>query len=682
MARRLEKSMVDYVTIWMSPVLIMLLVGSLTYFLLESMYEGQYAASLKWVMFFFVVAIVLVSRIGIEQGVAYAAGYGLALAAATSLVVMKFSGGSLSAIAVLGVIWWCANKLTWDCTLIEDTDDASGEGLLQVAGVSKSVDAEATTTTEIPEEPRNPDANPSAVVPENDSTVPWWQRFLQDRTNPGQKAHAPGLWVVYFSMAALPIFGLGQLMISSDAVESHDRSFNYLRVYMVAGLALLMTTSFLGLRRYLRQRKLNMPVSIATKWLGMGALVIVGVLLIAMLLPRPQADYSLTAMLDKIGSDDLDASDWAMLPFGAGKGEGNPIGDPDEDGKEAESGGGSEGKGGENTGGEGNPKGGSGSKSGESQSSGSNSGSSGNGEKQSGESKKSPSDPGQKGDPSGQKTPGSDPAGQQDPSHSNSPSPQKKTGEYLTEPDPNRPDPSRPDPNQTNSPNDPGDPGGSNDPNQNGESDPSRESKTASGGDAGDRKGRSKPKSGTSTVSKIAGGIASLVKWLIYLAIAVVVVLLVVKNWSAIQQGLSDFLNRLRELWASLFGGKSARDAAQLSAAAIEQAVGPSRPRFATFQNPFGSGQASKMSPEELIAYSFEALEAWASEHGLERPMDQTPLEFAREIGEREVEIARQAHLTALLYTREAYSDHRPPREYQKTLEGLWRLMSAQTVSP
>ena len=632
MARRLEKSLVDHVTIWISPVLIMLLVGSLTYFLLESMYAGQYGASLKWVMFFFVVAMVLVSRIGIEQGVAYATGYGLALAAATSLVVLKFSGGSFSAIVVLGVIWWCANKLTWDCTLIEDTDDSSGEGLLQLAGVSKSVDEEViavdnqshTSNTSQAEQPLKPD------IVTGDGPIPLWKRLLRDRSERKSKAHAPGLWVVYFSMAALPIFGLGQLMISSKATDSHDRSFTYLGVYVAAGLALLMTPSFLGLRRYLRQRKLNMPASIVTKWLGMGSLVIVGVLLIAMLLPRPQASYSLTAMLDKIGSDELEASDWAILPFGAGKGEGNPIGDPDEEGKEPESGGGSEGKGGENTGGTGDPKGGSGSKSGDGQSSGAKSGSGGEqkGGEQKGGEQKSDGSQNSQSDPQGQQN---DPSGQQNSSDPNSPSSPDQSGRPET--DPNRKS-YESDPGSSNTPDENRDPNENSDPHENGQSDPTQ-SKSGSASESGNRQGRSQPKSGAGTVSKIAGGIAALVKWLIYAAIAVVVFLLVTKNWSAIKEGLGNFLDQLRNLWASLFGGKQAIAAAKLSEAESESAVGPSRPRFAAFQNPFGTGQAGKMSAEELITYTFEAMEAWATERGVERPLDQTPLEFAREIGEQ-----------------------------------------------
>ena len=39
------------------------------------------------------------------------------------------------------------------------------------------------------------------------------------------------------------------------------------------------------------------------------------------------------------------------------------------------------------------------------------------------------------------------------------------------------------------------------------------------------------------------------------------------------------------------------------------------------------------MTPEELVAYSFDALEVWAAERGMARLPDVTPLEFARSLG-------------------------------------------------
>ena len=81
---------------------------------------------------------------------------------------------------------------------------------------------------------------------------------------------SPGRWVVYFSLAALPLFGIGQVLLPGDAAGSRRLGLAFLVVYMAAALGLLITTSFLGLRRYLRQRYLRMPASIAFAWVKFG----------------------------------------------------------------------------------------------------------------------------------------------------------------------------------------------------------------------------------------------------------------------------------------------------------------------------------------------------------------------------------------------------------------------------
>ena len=83
------KTLADYMVIGISPVLIMLLVGSLSFFLIQVFYRGEAVGSVRWVVFWFVMAVVLVSRIGIEQGAAQAAVYGLVLAGATWLYLVR-----------------------------------------------------------------------------------------------------------------------------------------------------------------------------------------------------------------------------------------------------------------------------------------------------------------------------------------------------------------------------------------------------------------------------------------------------------------------------------------------------------------------------------------------------------------------------------------------------------------
>src|SRR5262249_57663918 len=94
----------DYVITALSPALIMGLVGSLAFFLLEVGYQGQYTGRLAYTLFFFVFGAVLVSRIAITLDASRAWLYGLALGGGGFLAVVEVIGGfspnSLSRFAV------------------------------------------------------------------------------------------------------------------------------------------------------------------------------------------------------------------------------------------------------------------------------------------------------------------------------------------------------------------------------------------------------------------------------------------------------------------------------------------------------------------------------------------------------------------------------------------------------
>src|SRR5437667_41781 len=143
-----QQSLADYVTIVLSPVLIMALVGSLVFFLLEILYVGQFPERMKWTLFFFVFGAVLIARISMEQGISERAGlYGVVLGSVVYLAILSFveyaPGTPLAALGwainlgLIGLIWWCAHRLTWDCTYIDDRVDASGKGVLDAAGLEE-----------------------------------------------------------------------------------------------------------------------------------------------------------------------------------------------------------------------------------------------------------------------------------------------------------------------------------------------------------------------------------------------------------------------------------------------------------------------------------------------------------------------------------------------------------------
>jgi len=123
------------------PILIILMIGALVFFLIDIFYRGPHSARLGWVLGLFTIAAVLVSRISIDSGIERAALFGSALAAATFIVtvtLVDFEYGNFAflepvvVIAFIVIVMWCANRLTWDCTMIDDSRDVSSIGLTEL----------------------------------------------------------------------------------------------------------------------------------------------------------------------------------------------------------------------------------------------------------------------------------------------------------------------------------------------------------------------------------------------------------------------------------------------------------------------------------------------------------------------------------------------------------------------
>ena len=668
MARpKLDKTLADYMAIAITPALIMLLTGSLVWFLAELGYDGNRPTRIRWILFWFVIGAVLVARIAIENGRAHAAMFLVGLAGATSLTIFKFAPDApLVPIICLGIVAWCADKLTWDCTLIDESEDASGEGSLQVAGVADEAelkDDSATSST---------DGAEAAKEKTDQKKTPFWKRLFTNESERAGKPHAPGLWVVYFSLAALPLYGFGQLWIPATDVASRHFAFQCLLVYVGAALGLLLMTSFLGLRRYLRQRNIEMPTAMAATWVGMGSAIAIGILVVALLLPRPQGDYSIAEAIDYVSEEVQEASDWAFLDDDGGEGEGQLSGpadveaeqgsatDPNQQGK---SGGDQPGNQAaqndqenaqDGDGGKGAGEGENGEQSGEKQ----GEGQQGDGEKGQGEQTaqsdgQNSSGGGKQGDsqkPNGQQTAQNEDAdrqqgnsGEQSQQQGDSQSQDQQSDEQMAQNDSDRS-------SDETSEEDTGE----------------EESAEAEQADASES---STPESDSSWMDTIAENMGTLFKWLIYAAMAAGVIYLAIKNWPAV----SAFL---RNLWAellSIFGRKPATVAE--GEEDEEEPVAPPRP-FSAFSDPFRSGKASQASPGELVRYTFEALQAWAFENNCGRTPDQTPMEFGQRMQARRLKISNEAHEVSLLYAQVAYGGHRPDDSNVATLQKLWRKLT------
>ncbi|MGL4554507.1 MAG: DUF4129 domain-containing protein, partial [Gemmataceae bacterium] len=172
-----------------------------------------------------------------------------------------------------------------------------------------------------------------------------WRRYSEK----ARKGRTLGVWVVYFSLAALPIFGLGQALLPLSSPERRVWAFQLMAVYLACGIGLLLTTCFLGLRRYLRQRRLQMPAAMTATWLATGGAMLAGLIVVAAILPRP---YSENAVVSdwQAASKKREASNFSPKGDSPAEGKGTPgetkdkkgdpgkkggkDGDPGKDGKD------------------------------------------------------------------------------------------------------------------------------------------------------------------------------------------------------------------------------------------------------------------------------------------------------------------------------------------------------------
>ena len=695
---RLDKTLADYVAIAISPALIMLMVGSLMWFLVAVFYQGHFDGRIYWILACFTLAIVLIARIGIEEGQERATLFGVPLAIAVGLATMKFSSSMYFHWILLGIAWWAAHKLTWDCTLIDEEQDSSGQGLLQFVGFGKkppetSENGEAATEKK-DEDPAEPEGVTDRVSRMREEAHP-------KRKTKG-KAHTPGVWIVYFSLAALPLFGLGQMLVPVGDSATRLWTFQLLATYVAAGLGLLVTTSFVGLRRYLRQRGVQMPPQMAGVWIALGAAIIVALLAVCAILPRPAAEYEIARMPDfplKFTTPERESNRHAMGKEGADKNDpesqsrtqGKQDGSKPEGGKsdDPESGG----KKGSNA------KEGSGDKK---SSDGKSQGSSkekkqGQSESQQDSSRQQQADSrqqqreqqGQKQDTqsrdksSEQQNDSRQQSSRQDESRQKQSSNQKQgeegqqrdgerqqseerrestddmddTERSESENQDSEEQSQRDNEERSESKND------SSDLRQSGDSQQPQEQAQEDEEDAEEEQDRtgsssgSKPKPDSPPFQlpqvSFTGGLFGMLKFAVYVVLACVGIWWLWKNWSRALEGFRLFLQELRDLWASLFGRKP--KATGEEAEEEKPVPKPERP-FADYVDPFAAGLAARYAPDELIRYTFEATEAWARENGCRREADQTPHEFAARIRGHVESLGPGAVILAKLYCQAAYA--------------------------
>ncbi len=614
-------SLTDWVMIAIGPALIMLMVGSLVFFLIEVLYEGQYSDRLLYTMFFFVFASVLLARLSIEEGYARAALYAIALGAVTYFAIQMFveypnalmrTFSSFISIGLIVLIYWATNKLTWDCTHIDEDRKSSGRGVLAAAGL----DAEAAK--ENPQQQKEDDEAIAADKKDDKleakkrqkdttGTLGWMDRWYRYKEAQKKKPHTPGTWVVYFSLAALPLFGLGQSLINPDDAERRRATFMQMTVYVGSGLGLLVTTSLLGLRKYLRERGARIPNAMTFGWLGLGAGLIVMFLVVGAVLPRPHSETPLIN-ISRASKEEMQASKNAMAKGGStGKGEGT-AGQKTEGDKIAKQSG------------ESKDKGGADGKKGDGGGKGKDDGGKGKDGEKKGEAKGDSKDKGDK-------------------QQNNKKDGEKKDGEKK---DSDKKD------------------------------DQKKDSEKKDSEKKDDGKSSESP---PPPPSQIFSQIAAFIKWVVWIVIVIAVIVGLVYFFLKFLAPFTAWAKNLLDWLKSLFAKKKRKakseDGEEIAAEkAIERP-----PPFSEFPNPFADGSAKKKSLISLVEYSFASLDAWAWDRETGRTPDETQNEFAARIGEEYPDLDEVGRKLANLYVRVLYSGEALPAESLATLIEFWRTI-------
>jgi len=166
--------------------------------------------------------------------------------------------------------------------------------------------------------------------------------------------------------------------------------------------------------------------------------------------------------------------------------------------------------------------------------------------------------------------------------------------------------------------------------------------------------------------SGLLDAVAAILKWIFY---GTIIAIAIWWSWRH-RAELLDWLRSLLKGWRSLFGARNRGGETPVVSAPAKS--------FLDFSDPFASGMAGQVTIDELVRYSFEALEAWARDNGCPRGEDETPLEFARQVGGRVEHLAKPARALAEMYSIVAYSSGQLTTSAEQHLRALWQALAGE----
>jgi hypothetical protein len=154
-----------------------------------------------------------------------------------------------------------------------------------------------------------------------------------------------------------------------------------------------------------------------------------------------------------------------------------------------------------------------------------------------------------------------------------------------------------------------------------------------------------------------------MLKWVILLALLVFIAFFVVRN-----------LDAILAWWDSLFADEEdAPSAAEPIERKSIQPESPPRP-FSSFRNPAGDPD-----PRRVVVITFQALEAWCREQGVERTPDETPTEFVRRVATQFPSLGQSAVQVVDAYNRIVYGRAAAQQNDVEAANSVWQVFASGT---
>ena len=647
--KKIRPEGLDYLLASIAPFFIIGMIGALVFFLITVCYQGSYTQRLMWILGLYTVASVLIARIAIEQSRTLSYAYMLALAGATLLVTPQFFvvTGPMAIfsfpilIALLVIVAVLADRITFDCTSMNEQVQSSGVGILQSLGLIQSE--------------RNAAAKEKSNLRKSDNQQ--IEPTPSERKTANSRKHNPGVWVLYFALLALPLFGLGQLIIQNP--EDRSWAFKCLFLYLLCSLCLLVLIALLSLRKYLRERGVPMETSFAIRWLAIGMLSVFAMLCVLSLLPLPGKSLLSMDMPFRITSrDDLKTSRWGWGPEGVPK-EGGKPGQPQDGGKpqgepapkqpnvdpenQRQPGTGKQASDQKGDGKQGEGKQGDG-KQGEGK----------QGEGKQGDGKQGDGKQGDGKQGEGKQGEGKQGEGKQGVS---SEDPKNKQADQASK----------------------GEKGDSqNEDERDGKKDEQGEKqdqqKQQEPGNAGNQpKPQEQQQAPPPTQSmSIQWNFSAAFQWLAMFVLAIVAVVFGIRYRHQLLQAWTEFRD-----WINALLGRKTRIQVPVVDENVTLIEDPFPP-FQSFGNPFTAG--NRWTREQIVRHMYRATVSWGYEHRVVRRDDETPEEFMRRLARRFPQQQELLSMLGQLYNRIAYARGTVRNEEMKPMGDLWRWLSETEV--